>query len=143
MTYDEDIRIFSEKIDKTTEQDTKNHLSCKRSNLVENDDQFSAASVTHFFENQSVNVQNKDNELTPFTQLYKNSFCTFGYQKKELNEARCFELTVKCSMNPETLKNNIFNQYEMYRIHDLFIKILLQLKPVMLQDFEFLLSHTY
>ena len=51
MTYDEDIRIFGEKIDKTTDEDAKNHLSCKRSDLVENDDQFSAASVTHFFEN--------------------------------------------------------------------------------------------
>lgn len=75
--------------------------------------------------------------------MYQNSFCTFGYSKKEDKDARSFEITIQSRINPEALQNCVFKKYEMYKIHELYIKIILQLKPVMLQDFDFLLTPNF
>ena len=45
--------------------------------------------------------------------------------------------------NNECIKNKIFNKYEVYQLFRQIIKQMLQMKPVMLQDYDFLLLHSY
>lgn len=103
----------------TVDEKMQNHLRQLRIEQTKSDEQVSIAAVHNFFDESEVQDSNanKENDLSPFIQHYQNSFCTFGYSKKEDKNARCFELTVQSRINPEALKNRIFNKFEMYKIH--------------------------
>ena len=85
---------------------------------------------------------NKD-DLVPFNQAYRSPFLQFGYQKQEMNDTRCFELVFHARLHDECIINKIFNKYEVYQLFEQIIKTMLKMKPVMIQDFEFLLLHSY
>lgn len=59
------------------------------------------------------------------------------------DEARCFEITCVTRLNDECIKNKIFDKYEVYQLFGQITKQMIQMKPVMMQDFDFMLLHTY
>ena len=49
----------------------------------------------------------------------------------------------KNANHPRSHKNKIFNKYEVYQLFSQINKQMIQMKPVMMQDFDFMLLHTY
>lgn len=81
--------------------------------------------------------------MAPFNQAYYSPYLNFGYKKTQLEDPRCFELTLFARLNDECIQHKIFNDYEVYTLLESMIKQLIVMKPVMLKDFDFLLLHTY
>ena len=106
-----------------------------------NNDQISAR-VIDFNKEGPIGTSEEHNDLKPFVQEYQTPSLIFGYEKCE-EDSRSFELNIFCKLSAQATVNKIFNCYEMYMLQKKYVKILLQLKPVMLQDFEFLLPTTY
>ena len=101
-----------------------------------------SARVIDFNDVNLKSLKPDQHDLKPFVQEYQTTCLIFGYEKHE-QDSRSFELSIFCKLSAQATVNKIFNCYEMYTLQKKYVKILLQLKPVMLQDFEFLLPTTY
>ena len=75
--------------------------------------------ATNFFDHKRPEPICTENDLTPFSQSYKNAYMTFGYKKSEKKHHKGFELCVYTRISAEVINNKIFNRFELYQLHQL------------------------
>ena len=74
--------------------------------------------ANNFFDVKRPEPVQNENDLVPFTQSYKTAYLTFGYKKKEKKNQRGFTMTIYSRINSDVVRNEIFNIYELYQLHD-------------------------
>ena len=108
-----------------------------------------AVGLQHFSNDGYLKLSTKDtsktskDDLVSFNQAYRSPYLQFGYQKQDIDDARCFSLVLHTRLHDECIINKIFSKYEVYYLFDRTMKTMLKMKPVMFQDFEFLFLHSH
>lgn len=63
----------------------------------------------------------------------------FGYEKTDGENARTFDITLYSKLSLDGIHDKIFTKYEVHIMLTNSVRKMLQMKPVMLKDFEMLL----